>query len=324
MESPQSSWNEKNTYISTSMQSITRPDQSVQVDVLKKQHAAYFPILNNPELLYQYVLEFFGPNGTEPLLTEGDIGEAESMFEWCCSNWRIHCGRNGKKAVFAEVEDDNTDISKDDLQVKLGCMLLILEDPENLLIYVASVFGPRGPQGLAITDKETWDQLDDLFMGRLPSPPELAYPKENMSEDRPKGTYRQAFNKGEFVEVVGELQEQKQQLQLSHQEPVAIPPVIEPEILDPFYSDGASPIPRMSAVEIAGWCALGAGAAVLGGLALRGLGRYLASPAGKAAVNACLAAALSSLSSPTREVFVGPRGGKYTVTANGTKSYNVP
>ncbi len=306
------------------MQSFMSTDESVQIDVLKKQHAAYLPILNNPELLYHYVLEFFGPNGKEPLLTEEDIGEAESVFEWCCSNWRIHCGSIGKKAVFAEVEDDNTDISKDDLQVKIGCMLLILEDPENLLIYVANIFGPTGPQGLAITDEETWDQLDDLFMGRLPSPPALAYLKESISEDGPKGAYRQAFNKGEFVEVVGELQEQKQQLQLSHQEAVAIPPVIEPEILDPFCSDRTSPVHRMSAVEIAGWCALGAGAAVLGGLALRGLGRFLASPAGKAAVNEYLAAALTNLSSPTREVFVGPRGGKYTVTASGTKSYNVP
>jgi len=36
---------------------------------LKQQHQAYFSIVNDPALLTEYAVEFFGPEGEEPLLS---------------------------------------------------------------------------------------------------------------------------------------------------------------------------------------------------------------------------------------------------------------
>ena len=57
-------------------------------------------------------------------------------------------------------------ISEEDLMVKVNLILQVIEDPEHLLGYISKVFGPSGPEGLAITDETAWAELDDLFLCR--------------------------------------------------------------------------------------------------------------------------------------------------------------
>ncbi len=97
--------------------------------------------------------------------------------------------------------------------------------------------------------------------------------------------------------------------------------MIEPEVLK---SDACQTTPQKdgpSTLEIVGLCAVCVGVGVVGGLAVVGLGKLLASPTGRKVAADLGTAAFRSLG---QQVFTGPRGGLYVITSNGTKSYNVP
>jgi hypothetical protein len=298
------------------MPSTKAPHAVTAFELLKNQHKAYFPIVNDPHLLVEYVLDFFGPEGSEPLLTPQTLLGARALLLNRCQSWSAQRKSQGKKEAFVEKEADYDAISAEDLKFKVNLILQVIEDPEHLLGYISRVFGPSGPEGLGITDEATWSDLDDLFLCRMPYPTEFPEPESHTAEPIRVGLYRNTYARGEIVETV-------------ITPPVPLPnapttQVIEPEVLpraEPILSVAMKPV---SAMEIAGWCALGVGAVLFGGVAIKSLGRSLASPAGVALADEFATTAFMGLLATAREVFKGPRGGKYTVTSNGTKSYNVP
>jgi hypothetical protein len=105
------------------------------------------------------------------------------------------------------------------------------------------------------------------------------------------------------------------------QEPAAATPVIEPEVLQSEACQTAPQRDAPSTLEIVGLCAVCVGVGVVGGLAVVGVGKLLASPTGRKVAADLGTAAFRSLG---QQVFTGPRGGRYVITSNGTKSYNVP
>lgn len=298
------------------MQSKNEASTLTPFELLKRQHEAYFPIVNDPHLLVEYALNFFGPQGPEPLFTPDTELEARALVFERCESWSARRKEQGRKPTFVEEEADYGVISEEDLMVKVNLILQVIEDPEHLLGYISKVFGPSGPKGLAISDEDTWYELDDLFLGRLPYSTGYPEPESHTAEPISVGLYRNTYARGEVVETV-----------ITPPVPLLNAPttqVIEPEVLprtEPISPVATKPV---SAMEIAGLCALGAGALLFGGVAIKGLGRFLASPAGAALVDEFASSALVGLSATARQVFLGPRGGKYTVTSNGTKSYNVP
>jgi len=295
----------------------TYAQQAVEaIELLKKQHKAYFPIVNDPHLLAEYALDFFGPDGTDPLFTQQTALDARSLLQNRCAIWSRSREAQGKKHGFVEEEADYGSISEEDLRVKVNLILQVIEDPENLLGYISKVFGPSGPEGLAITDETAWTELDDLFLCRMHYPSDFPESETQPAKPTSNGLYRHSYAKGEAVEAII--------VAPVHLPAISTAPVIEPEVLPPPGTTPNAATKPVSAMEIAGWCALGAGAVLLGGVAIKSLGRFLASPAGAALADEFATAAFKGLTAAARPVFVGPRGGKYTVTANGTKSYNVP
>ena len=299
------------------MPSTKAPHAVTAFELLKNQHKAYFPIVNDPHLLVEYALNFFGPEGSEPLLTPQTLLEARALLFNRCESWSAQRKSQGKKESFVEKEADYDAISAEDLRVMVILVLQVIEDSELLLCYISKAFGPSGPEGLAITDEIAWAELDDLFLCRMPYPFDFPESEPPSAEPASNGLYRHSYAKGEAIEAII--------VTPVLQPPAGAPtPVIEPEVLPPPGSTPPAVTKPVSALEIAGWCALGVGAVLFGGVAIKSLGRLLASPAGAALADEFAATAFMGLSATAREVFMGPRGGKYTVTANGTKSYNVP
>jgi len=280
------------------------------------QHKAYFPIVNDPYLLVEYALHFFGPEGHEPLFTPKSALDVRAIFLKRCERWSELRHAQGNKQSFVEEEADYDTISEEDLLAKVNLILQVIEDTEHLLGYISKVFGPSGPEGLAITDETAWAELDDLFLCRMPYPSDFPESEPQPAEPASIGLYRHSYARAKDVETII--------IPPAHQSIATTTPLIEPEVLPPPEPKPPAATKPVSAMEIAGWCALGAGAVLLGGFAIKSLGRFLVSPAGAALADELATTALMGLSAAARPVFVGPRGGKYTVTANGTKSYNVP
>ena len=102
------------------------------------------------------------------------------------------------------------------------------------------------------------------------------------------------------------------------EEPANASPVIDPEVIQ---TEACKQNAGPSTLEIVGLCTVCVGVGLVGGLAVAGLGRFLASSKGKELAVSLGTVAFRSLG---QQVFTGPRGGRYVITSNGTKSYNVP
>lgn len=323
-------------------------------EMLKRQHEAYFPIVNDPFLLAEYILDFFGPEGVEPIFSQHSALEVRNLLFKCCDRWNTLIQTQGRQALFVEDGGDYSTVSEDDLGIKVNLVLQVIEVPEHLLGYISRVFGPTGPDGLAIKYEQEWAELDDLFLCRMPYPTGFSDPALEFNPQSSQGLYRRSYAKGELVEsvTVPPVHCAKSESDLvGHKPPSALslyrnayakgelvesvkaPPahcaksvahLVEVEVVSDSKIPPSNSSRTPSAMEIASWCAVGAGALVLGGFAIKAIGKVLASPAGAALVDELVTSALMDFSSAAREVFVGPRGGKYTVTANGTKSYNAP
>ncbi|MCP9883433.1 hypothetical protein KBY65_13310 [Cyanobium sp. Alchichica 3B3-8F6] len=255
--------------------SVSAIEQVSSLELVKRQHKTYFPIVNDPCLLSAYVLDFFGPDGAEPILSYRAQIDAHDILEKRCEQWHRSCKKRAQKIIFVEDDGDKSTVSEDEFKVKLELILTILENSDHLLKYVAKVFGPSGPDGLAITDQELWDELDDLFLCRLPYPE--TFPTQKIAS----------------IEVIAKPQ------------PIAEPPastatpsqgpLIEAEVITACSNTPIDPLQQRSTLETVSLCALGAGAAVLGGCAVVGLGRFLVSPAGTRVIGEVLSTALSGL-----------------------------
>ncbi len=297
-------------------------------ELLIRQHKAYFPIVNEPQLLAEYALGFFGPDGEEPLLSEKTTTLARQWFEHQCSRFKSLCELREQSPCFTTAEADYEAITQEDLQIKVDLILQVIEDPEHLLGFIAGAFGPGGPDGLATTDPDKWDELDCMLLCRMPYPLEFSTHVRTSKPDHEasSGLYRHIYGHGQKTEKIATspLTESSDQIvqplsQSKKEEP--LPPLIEPEVVsrNPDEETDRSKH-QLSTMEIVSFCALGAGVAVAGALAVKGLGKLLKSPTARGVM---LEVAQQALGAASQQVFVGPRGGRYTVTANGRKNYNV-
>lgn len=297
-------------------------------ELLIRQHKAYFPIVNEPQLLAEYALGFFGPDGEEPLLSEKTTTLARQWFEHRCSRFKSLCELRGQSPCFTTAEADYEAIPQEDLQIKADLILQVIEDPEHLLGFIAGAFGPGGPDGLATTDPDEWDELDYMLLFRMPYPSEFSthLRTSEPSHEACSGLYRHIYGHSQKTEKIATSPPTKSSGQIvqplsqsKKEEP--LPPLIEPEVVsrNPDKEPDRSKH-QFSTMEIVGFCALGAGVAVAGALAVKGLGKLLESPTARSVI---LEVAQQALGAASQQVFVGPRGGRYTVTANGRKNYNV-
>ena len=318
------------------MHSVSRPGDSLEFDRLRKRHQAYFPILNDPYLLVEYVLEFFGPNGQDHILTSSDQEEAKQLLLALCNRWSDHCKSQNKPAYFSERPSDYASISHADLQLKTRLVLDILEDSDKLPRFFYKAFNPDGPEGLAIKDELTWNKLDDWFLCRMPYPKSLYRNDICQASRQNKGFYHLAYSRGEKVEVVEKTLAPMSSSKAAiisksadayssevnlKPEPFTNPEVIEPEVVISVPESEEPASQGLSTMEVVGLCAVCVGAGVVGGLAVAALGGMLASPAGRSTMGSLASAGMSAFG---RRVFTGPRGGRYVITENGTKSYCVP
>jgi len=297
-------------------------------ELLIRQHKAYFPIVNELQLLAEYALGFFGPDGEEPLLSEKTTTLARQWFEHRCSRFKSLCELRGQSPCFTTAEADYEAIPQEDLQIKADLILQVIEDPEHLLGFIAGAFGPGGPDGLATTDPDEWDELDYMLLFRMPYPSEFSthLRTSEPSHEACSGLYRHIYGHSQKTEKIATSPPTKSSGQIvqplsqsKKEEP--LPPLIEPEVVsrNPDKEPDRSKH-QFSTMEIVGFCALGAGVAVAGALAVKGLGKLLESPTARSVI---LEVAQQALGAASQQVFVGPRGGRYTVTANGRKNYNV-
>lgn len=316
-------------------------DSSDVLHQLKQQHQAYFPIVNDPALLTEYAVDFFGPEGQEPLLTHTTREIARSLLLKRCDQWADACCAQDRQAVFVQEAADYSGIGMQDLAHRLKLVLDVIENPETLLGYLAKAFGPLGPHGLAITDEAQWQEIDDLFLCRMPYP--SGFPsKGSLSTASSPSTYQKTYRRGENVHILrsasSAIKAERIAMRNPSVEPLIAaenPPssrhgdenrqsdetcVIEPEVLQGKGSQTGLSDQGLSVMQVAGLCALCVGAGAIGGLMLAGLGRGVLTKAGAEALGSIGTFAVGSLG---RRVFTGPRGGRYIVTSTGTKSYNV-
>ena len=290
----------------------------------------------------EYVLDYFGPMGAEPLLTEEDSSKAREMLLKRCNEWH-RLERMGRESLLDMSEDKFTHADLNFLEKEVDAILAIIENAEPLLTYFVQVFGPQGPTYLSIEDEESWNVLDDLFLCRLPYPLEFSAKPENKSEiDRPS-KYRLCFRRGERVEVLDaqaidtEVEDACQSCtdkneELDEQDLIkmsATTALIPEQTIDAntatFVAKDNLGNPELPGWAVVGICAAGAGCAVLGGLAMTSMIRFLMTPKGSSLASELLVSAVNAAAKTAlSEVKTGPRGGKYVVTANGTKSYCVP
>ena len=223
--------------------------------LLVRQHEVYFPLLNDPSLLVGHVLEVFGPEGREPILSAHGREAAYALLMRRCLKWRAICDANGLSALLQPEPIDYDSMTDEELADGVSVMLSILDDSEKLLAYLSTVFGPMAPGMLAITDQRDWNVLDHLFQGRLlnqtasiPIDPEIA----------------------PDVQMTAELT------------PATAP------------ADQAAPL-ELTGPVIAGLLVLGAGVGAGGCIALAALARLLTTPAGARTIGTLAPAALGGL-----------------------------
>lgn len=297
-------------------------------EFLIRRHKAYFPIVNEPQLLAEYALGFFGPDGEEPLLSEKTTTLARQWFENRCSRFKSICELREQSPCFTTAGADYEAITQEDLQIRVDLILQVIEDPEHLLGFIAGAFGPGGPDGLATTDPDEWDELDCMLLCRMPYPLEFSSRLRTSKPDHEasSGLYRHIYGHGQKTKKTAtsplkKSSDQTAQPLSQSKKKETLPPLIEPEVVsrDPDEEPDRSRY-QLSMMEIVGFCALGAGVAIAGALAVKGLGKLLKSPTARGVM---LEVAQQALGAASQQVFVGPRGGRYTVTANGRKNYNV-
>jgi len=315
---------------------------------LKQQHQAYFSIVNDPALLTEYAVEFFGPEGEEPLLSYTTQDLARSRLLQQCEQWSMSCITDQRLPVFVQEGADYSMLAEHELENKVSMILDVIEDPESLLGFLAKAFGPSGPEGLAITDENQWQELDNLFLCRMPYP--NGFQSSQKTPPRPPSVYRNThccednidvaqspiltvenrtgllpatIQRANSQELIISAKEHRSQTRCTANHENKPEPVIDPEVLgaDRFQTSQADPRDQgLSPMQMAGLCALCLGAGAIGGLVIASLGRGITTKAGAEAFGAIGSIAMGGF---RRAVFTGPRGGRYTITSSGTKSYNV-
>ena len=286
-------------------QTAATPSTLPNSELLQRRFKACEAILSDPPLLVEYLIDFFGPVGCEPLLTPSTQQEAKRLLMQRCDLWQASSAIATTDSAWGITDPpEHLEHSGTQSHQFMINVVEMMEDPEALLGYLSQMFGPGGPTGLAIEEERLWNRLDDLFLCRIPYPENFNVPDEQKTEQASAEVYPQTLSRGQMVD---DLQE---------------PNPMEPEVIPSTHAAqefaASSGLSTKEVIEI---CAVCVGVGVLGGLAVAGLGSLLASSAGQAAMGSLATAAFGGLRRP---VFTGPRGGRYVITSSGSKSYMVP